>query len=263
YEQRVIKRDGTEAIVQLSTSLVYEGSDQVAFQHIARDVTEQVRMQDNLRFYLHLATNAQEEERKRISHELHDETIQDLVVTTRKLDSIISADDGLSDAVRGQLEDIWQKTDTIITGVRRLSQDLRPAAIDRLGLVPAINWLATELNKHSGIKVNAVVAGTEIQLTEKPALMMFRIIQEALRNVWRHSQADTVDININFGVNKVSITVRDNGVGFSLPDKIDELARGGKLGLTGMQERVQLVGGTLEINSAVGKGTRVSLEIPV
>jgi len=84
YEQRLLKKDGSEAVVQLATSLVFDRGEPAAFQHIARDITEQKRMQENLRFYLQQVTKAQEEERKRISHELHDETVQALVVLSRQ-----------------------------------------------------------------------------------------------------------------------------------------------------------------------------------
>jgi PAS domain S-box-containing protein len=259
YEQRVFRRDGTEITIEIATSLVTEKGKPVAFQHVARDISEQKRMGENLRFYLQQATRAQEEERKRISHELHDDTIQALVVLSRQLDAL-ATEKNLPEPVRLRLEELWQQTDNIVQGVRRLSQDLRPAAIDRLGLLSAIQWYAEEVAKYSGVATKVNVTGKEHRLPEEVAITLFRIIQEALRNVWRHSGATSAEINIEWFDKSTRVTVSDNGQGFKLPDKVGDLAKFGKLGLAGMQERAQLVGGTLAVQSAPGKGTTLTVE---
>ena len=261
YEQRIFRKDGSEAIIQLVDSPVFSAGQIVGFQHIARDVTEQKRLQENLHFYLHQATRAQEEERKRISHELHDETIQDMIVLSRKLDNLASSTEGLSEENRLRLEEVWQQTDNILRGIRRLSQDLRPAALDRLGLLSALEWLAADITEYSGIVTKVNVRGKEQRLPEEVELMLFRITQEALRNVWRHSGATSSEITVAFEEDSVKITISDNGKGFKLPEKIGDLARDGRLGLAGMQERAQLVGGTLTVQSEPGKGSTVTIEI--
>jgi two-component system, NarL family, sensor histidine kinase DegS len=262
YEQRVFRRDGSEIYIQLSTSVVMDKGKPVGFQNIARDISEQKRMNENLHFYLQQATRAQEEERKRISHELHDDTIQSLVALSRQLDALASGDKGLSDEVHQRLEELWKQTDSILQGVRRLSQDLRPAAIDRLGLLPAIQWLASEVSKYSGIETKVDVIGKEHRLPEEGAIALFRITQEALRNVWRHSGATTAEITIEFSDKSTRITVKDNGKGFVLAGKVGDLAKEGKLGLAGMQERAQLVGGMIGVQSETGKGTTITVEAP-
>jgi signal transduction histidine kinase len=143
-----------------------------------------------------------------------------------------------------------------------LSQDLRPAALDRLGLLPGLEWLAANLTQHSGIAAEVKVKGKERGLPEETAIALFRIAQEALRNVWRHSGANRAEITVQFDEEITRLTVSDNGRGFGLPDKIGDLAKGGKLGLTGMQERAQLVGGTLTVQSQPDKGTSVTVELP-
>lgn len=263
YEQRIFRRDGSEAFIQLATSLILSDGKPVAFQHIARDVTEQRRMNENLRFYLQQATRAQEEERKRISHELHDDTIQALVVLSRQLDALASGDKGLSEDTRLRLEELWQQTDNILKGLRRLSQDLRPAALDRLGLLPALEWLASNVTEYSGIATKVNVVGEEHNLPEEAAIALFRITQEALRNIWRHSGATSAEIVIEFDESKTRITISDNGKGFHLPEKIGDLAKDGKLGLAGMQERAQLAGGTLKVQSQPNKGTSITVELSV
>jgi len=162
YEQRIIKKDGAEAILKLTTSLVMEDGVPTGFQNIARDVTVEKRMQDNLRYYLSQIGKAQEEERKRISRELHDETIQALVVLSRQLDALASSPKGMSKGNSLLLEELRQQTNDIMEGVRRLSQDLRPPTLDRLGLVPALEWLASDVAEYSGIATKINVLGTAL-----------------------------------------------------------------------------------------------------
>jgi PAS domain S-box-containing protein len=262
YEQRIFRRDGSQAVVQLATSLVLDEGKPVAFQHIARDISEQKRMEENQRFYLQQATLAQEEERKRISHELHDDTIQSLVVLSRQLDALATGCKELTDDCRRSLEELWQQTNNILQGVRRLSQDLRPAAIDRLGLLPALEWLASDVSNFSGVNAKVEVMGKEHRLPEATAIALFRITQEALRNIWRHSGARNAEITIEFTDKRTKVTIHDDGEGFKLPDKMGDLAKHGKLGLAGMQERAQLVGGTLKVMSRKGKGTTIVIEAP-
>jgi signal transduction histidine kinase len=234
----------------------------VGFQHIARDVTQEKRMQESLRFYLGQITMAQEEERKRIARELHDETIQALVVLARQLDDIILVSGDLPFDKRRLLENLRKQTNDIMADVRRLSQDLRPSALDRLGLVPALEWLASDIQKRSGIDIKVETHGISRRFSPEVELVLFRIAQEALRNAWRHSRATGAEVTVEFGERKIRITVNDNGKGFDLPDATGDLVKQGRLGLAGMQERIQLVGGSLRIESKPGKGTTVVIEAP-
>ena len=261
YEQRLIRKDGTIRTMKMATSVVIIDGEPHGFQHIARDVTEEKQMQENMRFYLQQVTRAQEEERKRISRELHDETIQDLVVLSRRLDDLASSGTGLSEENIRRLEELRQETNEITRGIRRLSQDLRPATLDRLGLLPAIEWLAADVTQYSGIATKVNVLGTERRLSEEEELLLFRITQEALRNVWRHSGATSAEVTVEFG-EKARITIKDNGKGFAPPRTMGDLARDGKLGLAGMQERTRLLGGSITVQSEPGKGTTVTVEMP-
>ena len=261
-EVSLVRKDRTEISVQLSTSLVFNQGEPVAFQHIARDVTEEKRMQENLRFYLREVSRSQEEERKRISRELHDETIQALVVLSRQLDTLASSSKGLSEANRRYLEELRQQTNNIMLGIRRLSQDLRPAALDRLGLLATLEWLASDVAEYSGIATKVTVLGKERRLPEEIELVLFRITQEALRNVWRHAKATQAEVVVEFGEKKIRITINDNGRGFKLPTTVGDLARDGKLGLAGMQERAQLIGGNLKVQSELGRGSSITIELP-
>ena len=262
-EVTMVKKDRSEASVQLSTSPVFSDGQLVAFQHIARDVTQEKRMQENLRFYLGQLTKAQEEERKRIARELHDDTIQALVVLSRQLDDIASGGKGLSEDKRLLLENLLQQTNNIMQGVRRLSQDLRPPTLDRLGLLPALEWLAADMSEYSGIATKVNVVGTARRLREEVELLLFRIAQEALRNAWRHSQATRAEVMVEFDEGTTKIAVKDNGKGFDPPEIMGDLVKDGRLGLAGMQERIELLGGTLQIESKHGKGSEVVIEAPI
>ena len=262
YEQHITRKDGTEVDMQIATSLIYDKGKPYAFQHIGRDVTEQRRLDENLKFYILQATRAQEEERKRIALELHDDTIQSLIVLSRQLDALTSVKEGISDEVREKLEDLWQQTDSILQGLRRLSQDLRPAMLDRLGLLPSIEWLAENAREYSGIDTRVEIIGEEHRLPEEVAVNLFRITQEAISNIRKHSGATRADITVEFEKDLARVTISDNGSGFEVPEKTGDLAKHGKLGLAGMQERARLIGGSLTVKSEIGVGTTIIIEAP-
>jgi signal transduction histidine kinase len=228
------------------------------------DVTERVNAEKSLRNYLREITRAQEEERRRIARELHDETAQDLVVLSRQLDSfVVSAINRLPVEDISYLEGLRQQTEKISEGVHRFSQDLRPSVLDDLGLVPALEWLTSDLTKHFGIAVETRVLGSVRRFSPEVELVLFRIAQEALRNVWKHSGAERAGVTLEFDDGKTVLTIRDEGKGFGLPERMDDLTVAGKLGLAGMQERAQLIGGSLRLESGPGKGTTVTLEVPI
>jgi signal transduction histidine kinase len=126
-----------------------------------------------------------------------------------------------------------------------------------------VKWLVSELTDNHGIAADIEVVGEERQLPPEAELMLFRIIQEALSNVRRHSHASRVVVRVEFADRSTKVTVSDNGMGFEMPTRIGDLARSGRLGLAGMQERAQLLGGTLSIDSKPGKGTLVVVEAPL
>ena len=261
YEQSLTRKDGSEVFTQLTASLIFSSGEPIAMQHIARDVTEKKRLQENLQFYLQQVTKAQEEERKRISHELHDESIQSLVITSRQLDAMASNDKSLSEASRLSLEELRQQVNKITQELRRLVHGLRPAVLGRLGLLPALEWLATDVSKYSGIDTKVNIVGKDRRVSEDIELVLFRITQEALRNAWLHSKATETEITVEFEQVKIRLTIRDNGQGFSIPKSIGDFAKKGKMGLLGIQERTRLLGGSVSVQSELGKGTTITVAI--
>lgn len=247
--------------VAVENSRLYQKEHMMAEQ-IARDVIMEKQMQENLRFYLQQVTRAQEEERKRIARELHDDTAQELVALSRRLDSFASTAKHLSAQDLSYLEELRQQTDKILGGVRRFGQDLRPSVLDDLGLLPALEWLTSDLTEHFGINIAIGILGSPRRFPPETELTLFRIVQETLRNVWKHSEASRAWVAVDFGDDKTVLTITDNGKGFELPERIEDLASVGKLGLAGMQERAQLIGGRLMLQSEPGKGTIVTVEVP-
>lgn len=262
-EVEMVRRDGSRAIAQVTTNLIWDSGRPVAVQHIGRDVTEEKRLQENLRYFSQQALRAQEEERKRIARELHDETLQDLVILSRQLDDLISQDGDDLARTRVPLEELRHRVDSLAHGIRRFSQALRPSVLDHLGLVPAIEATVDALKQNTGIEATMEVTGQHHRLPAEVELVVFRIVQEALSNVARHSKATRVRVLAEFTQTETRVTVSDNGVGFSPPHGMGDLARDGKLGLAGMEERARLVGGQLTLESEPGKGTTITVSVPV
>lgn len=219
--------------------------------------------QGELQYLLHQVTQAQEEERKRIAQELHDDTIQSLVALCQQIDFTISSVGQLPPQAVSHLEELHQQTDHILQEVRRLVRGLRPAVLDNLGLVSALEWLASDVEKHSGIAVKLRINGSERRFSTEAELVLFRIAQEALTNVWKHSQAKSAQITLEFSKGSTSLIVSDDGKGFDSTAEVITRPRLGKLGLAGMQERARLLGGTLTVISEPGKGTIATATMPL
>jgi len=150
-----------------------------------------------------------------------------------------------------------------LQGIRRFSQDLRPSIIDDLGLMPAVKWLVKQKSEESGIDIALRITGREQRLLPEMELILFRIIQEGLNNVSKHASASEAEVQVEFENSRVEVSITDNGKGFELPQTVGDLSPSGKLGLVGMQERVSLLNGSLNIKSEPGKGTEVKASVPI
>jgi PAS domain S-box-containing protein len=262
YGLRLIRKDGSEAICMVSTNLITSDGEPKGFHNIARDVTQEKRMQENLRYYLQEITKAQEEERKRIARELHDDTAQLLGSLSRQLDNFVRTKHGLAPNEVLFLKDLQAQLNRGVQSVHRFIQDLRPSLLDDLGLIPALRSLMKDLQEYEGIDTNLKVLGEERRFSSEVESLLFRIVQEALSNIRRHAQASEAQVVMEFAGDKVKVTISDNGRGFELSGRVDDLPRSGKLGLAGMQERSRLLGGTLEVKPILGKGTTLIVEVP-
>jgi len=206
-------------------------------------------------------THAQEDERRRVARELHDETAQNLILLCRELDQAATAPRTPKVAIQ-RLEEVRAIAEETLSGVRRFIRDLRPSVLDDLGLVAAVEWLATDLMGRRQVAVDVRVTGAPERLPSDIELSLFRIVQEAMRNVEKHSEASQVVVDVRFDDGGIYIGVKDNGNGFVLPPSLNDLIASGRLGVVGMQERAQLLGGSLGIESTPGAGTAAAITLP-
>lgn len=215
----------------------------------------------NLETYIELATEAQEEERKRLSRELHDDILQSIAVATGRIDSVAAA--GLPEETGSRLLDIHKILTDAMANLRRYCRDLRPSLLDDLGLAEAIDWLVGDLGRRTGMDVDLIVEGTLQRLKGRDELLVFRIVQEALHNVERHSEASEARVWLIFSEHHLRAAVTDNGRGMAPPDRDGDERFGAGLGIRGMDERTKLLRGRLTFTSTRGQGTTLILTVPL
>jgi signal transduction histidine kinase len=215
--------------------------------------------QQSLRGYLSAVTTGQEEERRRLARELHDDTIQSLIALNQQIQLAQMA--AADEAVSGRLALMQQMAEQIVVDLRRLTRDLRPIYLEDLGLVPALGMLAHDMSRLMGIPVSFETTGKERRLAADVELALYRIAQEALSNVARHAAANRADVYFQFNDEEVSLTVRDDGKGFIVPESPAEMAPSGHFGLLGVQERAETIGARLQIESEPGQGTLIQVDL--
>jgi signal transduction histidine kinase len=202
--------------------------------------------------------HAQEEERKRLSHELHDEVGQLLTALRIELGNLDEPGKFSDEASRERIAGTKSLAEQALRTVRDLAMGLRPAMLDELGLVPALEWQGREHSRRTGIPVSLNVVGELDQLPEEYRTCVYRVVQEALTNIAKHASARQILIGITAHENMLSISVKDDGKGFEPKARL----RGG-MGLLGMAERVKKLGGDLEVISHQGQGTSISARMPL
>jgi PAS domain S-box-containing protein len=255
------KKGGEQFWVEESTvPIVYsDGSEYLLVNWV--DITEQKRLRENMQFYIREITMAQEQERKRLSRELHDETVQSLADLYTDIDEIMMKE-RLSANVIQRLQQLRHKVDDMLDEVHRFSHELQPGLLDEFGLIPSLELLTEEMNTGEKFNCRINTMGSERRLPFEAETILFRITQEALRNIKKHSGATEGVINVEFCDGRVRISITDNGIGFEIPDDLSSFARRRKLGIMGMQERARLVNGSLSIKSKANKGTTITVEMP-
>jgi signal transduction histidine kinase len=218
---------------------------------------------ENLRYYARRIMQAQENERKRIARELHDDTIQSLIALSRRLEALATSEEQLPNGASARIRELWQQTGEMVRRVREFSQNLRPSVLDDLGLLPTLEELTSDMERQVGLKTEFHALGERRRLASEVELTLFRIAQESLSNVRRHSRATKVTTTVELTDSAVRLRIEDDGIGFKPPKLTDDLRAEDGLGLIGMHERARLLGGSLQIESEPGKGTTVVAEVPI
>ena len=234
-------------------------------QRTLEDLSSARRRQDELRGYASLITRVQEEERRRLARELHDDTAQALIALSLGLDGLKRAMGKLSLPQKDLkwLASLQDLADHTLEGVRRACRDLRPSVLDDLGLRAAVEWLC-DSSAARGIPCTFICPGTPVSTSSEAEIAIFRIVQEALSNIWRHSKATQAHVELHYSGDNLKLTIHDNGKGFVTNPHLNPRrdAQHG-LGLVGMRERAMLVGATLMITSSPGAGCTVVLTLPL
>lgn len=263
YEVEVIAKDGRRVPVEVSSRAIYENGVIVGVQGTARDITERKQTQDTLRMFSRQLIEAQEDERRRIARDLHDQIGQTLTAVKMNLHSIQSL--CVTPETTPRIKDNIDAVDEALRLVRDLSVDLRPPLLDDLGLATALCWYVDRYSQRVGV-------ATEIQLdlpnqnerfSRELETACFRIAQEALTNVVRHARATLVSLRLTRKETMLEMEVKDDGMGFDPAALRRRAPRAATLGLLGMQERAHAAGGEIEIQSAISRGTTIRFTVPL
>jgi signal transduction histidine kinase len=259
-EMRVKLRASLEESARWAEELedrVRERTREVEERNRELDVLNQIRRQ-----LLAKTISAQEEERKRLARELHDDSAQTLTAVLMTLQTAENALPSSPDSAKEALAGSRSKVYMALREIRRAILDLRPSALDDLGLASAVRWHAEENLRPQGVKVSLEISGDEGPAAGTVATAIFRIVQEAVSNIAKHSQAENVKITLEFRESEVRVLVEDDGCGFDSDILKQPQDSGRGLGLLGMRERAELFGGTVEIESSPGRGTRIRVRVP-
>ena len=263
YEAEVVCKNGHRIPVEISSRMIYREGHAVGVQGIARDITERKRAQQTLQDYSRRLMEVQEAERQNLSRELHDEIGQALTAIRINLEWIRRANIAPSEALP-RIDESIDAVDDAVRRVRELALELRPSLLDDLGLASALRWYVDRFALRTGI--NAQVVG-DIQRTNhiphEIETAAFRIVQEALTNVARHSFATRVSTEISQRNGELHLEVYDNGIGFDSDTILNGKSTAVALGLRGMQERALAVNGDISIISQPRAGTHIMLAVPL
>ena len=207
---------------------------------------------------IEMMVNAQESERQRLSRQMHDgpaQALSNFILQAEIATRLLSVD---VEQARDELNSLKASAMRTFQKVRNFIFELRPMMLDDLGLIPTIRRYTETFKEQSGIEMNLLVSGTERRLEPYLEVMVFRAMQELLGNTSRHSHATEVKVYIDVGDNQIKVSVDDNGKGFDV-DRVDE---GSSLGLKLIRDRVEMLGGSFDIDSSAGKGSRVVFSVP-
>jgi PAS domain S-box-containing protein len=259
-----LRKNGEEFPLEASISRSYSG-DTLLMTVILRDITQRVKAQEELdrararlRELSISSQTAREEEKARISRELHDELGQSLTALKMDLAWLKSHTAQDNPAVAERIRAMQAMLDSTVAATRRIAADLRPLMLDDLGLMAALEWLTQDFTRRTSVRCTLSMDDAVIEADTRIQSALYRAVQETLTNVARHAHANAVDITLSANSTHVCLQMRDDGKGMQAADQ----AKRGSFGLIGMRERIYILGGTVQIDSTPGQGTRINIELP-
>lgn len=266
YDALKIRQDGTEVPCIVTATPFRDSSGQfIGIVEDFKDISDRKRTEEELQRSHEQLRNvtshlerAREQERRAMAREIHDELGQSLTGLKMDIHWLSGRLTGQEEKISDKLRDMTRQLDNTVHTVQRLSSELRPCLLDDLGLSAAIEWHANTVRERLGIAIDVVSNPENITLDESYSITVYRIFQEALTNIARHSGATQVEIVLVQKHDQVILTVQDNGRGITR----EQINNSNSLGLIGMHERACLLKGLLHIQSTPGQGTAVTLSIP-
>ena len=245
---------------------ISKNDNSIIIQGILTNIDRRKKVEDELKKSREQLQNlanhleiVREEERKDIAREIHDEIGHSLTALKLDINLLLKKRFLKGDALEKKLNEMMVSIEHTIKILQRISSQLRPSILDHFGIVAAIEWQAKEFQKQTGLRCKYLIPEDDIALSEHKSIAIFRIFQEAMTNIARHSKATRVDVSLELIDNNIELKVSDNGIGI----KREVLDDPNSLGLLGMRERVNLIGGKISISSVLNVGTTVLINVPI
>jgi len=269
YEIQGIKKDGSIFTMEVRGKLMKYRDKTVRGVSIA-DISEQKKIEDALReseqmlrFLSTRLFEAQEQERSRVSKELHDQLGHDLVLLKNSLRSMIKKIEDPNSPLKSKCENAIANVDEIIENVRRISKDLMPSILEHLGLITSIQSLVENCTRQYDIPIVIDLDDIDRLIAKDVQINLYRIIQETLTNIYKHAGATVIFIEVKKLDMCILFRIKDNGKGFELGKVMERKFNSRGVGLTAMKERMNMLRGTIEINSKPGEGTEIIFKVPI
>jgi PAS domain S-box-containing protein len=263
FEKRYSHKDGQTVWGNITSSLIYGANGQVLYVvELVENITIQKQIEGELRELRHRLMYGRERERLRIAQDLHDGPLQEIIGISYQVQALENSLQDDRDIE--QIQSIRNSLQTLAKSMRGICGELRPPTLIPFGLQKTIRSHAEEIQTaHPELEVIIDLIHDRKILSEQQRIVLFRIFQEAVRNVIRHSNASKIWVRFNADEEQATLEIEDNGVGFEPPRRWIEFARQGHLGLVGAMERAREAGGTLEIRSIPGQGTSIRAMVPL
>ena len=255
-DQKKLVRKAQNVVTHMGAVLDYLRAGAAGINGLADDVRKK-------QYLGYRVIKATEEERSRIVREIHDVPIQAMVNMGIRLELCLQVLDKDMEKARSYIRELKEQVNTNIQDLRKIIYNLRPMSLDDLGLVATIEKLLADFEKDTGIKTDFKLMGEPVEVKELVQIAVFRIIQEALNNIRRHSKSTEAAVKLEFMEKSMSLLIKDNGIGFNVEEVCDWREEDRCFGLIGMRERVELLQGYMDINSEKGQGTSIFVRIPI